>query len=1042
MADSNNLFELLDGQPPEYLELLYGIALEKYKEETHPGILIPAMEVSVIALSSLPEDHVDKATWLERLTFAFTERYEHTREAEALNTLVRISERAFRLSGDPEKDALARIRHFDRLIVRYEHLGIEDGLEEGLQAAQQAVDGLDHNNPAHSLFASVYGRRLYARFKRTGNIEALNQVIDLGRQQLGSSGDSQWLSRMSSCLGSRYQYTNNLSDLDEAIDHARQALTVETSPGSYALKIRLHISDLLGHRFAHNGSKEDLQASIQAAEEAADLASQGGSREVAKIQAGIGNSLLHRYERTGDLEVLKRAIACSEKGISLDREGDGNMATHKINLSTMRLRYFERTHDVSSLEEAISIQRSVLSEMPERSPERASVLSNLATSLRCLFEVTEHPEFIDSAIMNAQQAVEITDKDSSNLFKRLDVLGICFFTRYKMHKFEKDLDKAITVFRRANSVAPDNNHVTVAISANLAVSLHLKSEITQGPAHRDEALVLFMKTVSCTMITPWRRVLAARIALRYLIPTQDWRQAEAVLEMALPLLSEACDRHLSRDDQQRNVRLASGLAADACSLSLLRGKVPEAIQRAEAGRGIMLGNLMDGKADLALLKEKHKEIAENYEAIRENASSPIESEDFVVREHMFREREKARRDMVGIEEEIRKIKGFENFLQLPPISAIQACAAEGPIVVVNVTDIRSDAIIIAEHSISTVQLHPMTSAAPSSFLQDLANYRSVDARSEERNFVLTQQDDDAMEWLWTTCVKPVLDSLPKRNELTRLWWIGSGIGSSMPFHAAGLYHTDSPREKDENCLARIIPSYAPTIKVLMHAKARVPTHAKKETKHSLLSISMQKTPGTNDLHGVLVEQKAISEIVRNTMDVRKMQNPTAQQALTEIMRNDIAHFACHGFSDPLDPSESFLLLQKRDQYGNIMEEVDKLTVATLLGVQNDGEPKWIAYLSACSTAEVTEKRFTDEGLHLANAFQVAGYTHVIGSMWPVKDQVCVEIARSFYSNLVTMQGMSDRNRLVALALRNAVIDLRSKSAHDFRGWAPYVHWGV
>lgn len=1043
MANFDELKELLVGQPPEALVLIYGTMMQKYKEEMNPNFLIPAMEVSAQAVSGLAEDHVEMAAWMERLTFAFTERYRHTREAKALTTLVGISDLVLlHLSGDPQKDALARIRHLQCLLVRYEHLGVEDGLEEGLRAARQAIDGLDRNDPAHSIFASVYGERLFLRFQRTGNIRDLNEVIALGREQLENSGDSQWMTRMSTCLESQYRHTNNLRDLDEAIDKARQALAAQTNQGTHSLQIRLHISGLLGLKSSHNGSTEDLNASIRTAEEAVELAAQCNSREVAKIQAGLGTSLLRRYEKTGNLEDLKRAIACSEQGVSLNREGDGNRVTRLINLGGMKLRYFERTRDLRSLEEAIAAQRSVLSETAEKSLERASALSNLASSLRCSFEATGNSEFIDAAITNAQEAVEITDKDSSNLFWRLDTLGGCFLVRYRLRKFEQDLDQAITIFRRANSAAPDNNHISVAISANLAISLHYKSEIAQSTTHRDEALVLILKTVNCTMITPWRRVLAARIALRYLIPTQDWSQAEAVLKQALPLLSEACNRHLSREDQQRNVRLASGLAADACSLSLLRGRVEEALQRAEAGRGIILGHLMDGTADLAALREHHQEIAENYETIRENASQPIESDDFVVREDMFRKREQARQNMTRLEEEIRRIRGFEHFLRFPPIKAIQACAAEGPIVVVNITDIRSDAIVIAEGSISTVQLHPGTSEAPSFFLRDLANYRSADATIEDRNFVLTQQDDDAMEWLWTTCVKPVLANLPQFDDLTRVWWIGSGIASSMPFHAAGLYHRDIPEEQDENCLARTIPSYAPTIKVLMHAKARASTQAREERKHSFLSICMEKTPGASDLHGVIQEQKAVSEVVRHTMDVRRMQNPTAQQALAEITRNDIAHFACHGFSDPLDPSESFLLLQKRDESGNILGEVDKVTVAALLDAKNDGKARWIAYLSACSTATVTEKRYTDEGLHLANAFQVAGYTHVIGSMWPVKDQVCVEVARSFYSNLVALQGEEERNRVVALALRNAVMELRSKMPHDFRGWAPYVHWGV
>jgi CHAT domain-containing protein len=41
----------------------------------------------------------------------------------------------------------------------------------------------------------------------------------------------------------------------------------------------------------------------------------------------------------------------------------------------------------------------------------------------------------------------------------------------------------------------------------------------------------------------------------------------------------------------------------------------------------------------------------------------------------------------------------------------------------------------------------------------------------------------------------------------------------------------------------------------------------------------------------------------------------------------------------------------------------------------------LAYLSACSTAENKIDQLADEVIHLASAFQVAGFRHVAGAMW-------------------------------------------------------------
>lgn len=45
-------------------------------------------------------------------------------------------------------------------------------------------------------------------------------------------------------------------------------------------------------------------------------------------------------------------------------------------------------------------------------------------------------------------------------------------------------------------------------------------------------------------------------------------------------------------------------------------------------------------------------------------------------------------------------------------------------------------------------------------------------------------------------------------------------------------------------------------------------------------------------------------------------------------------------------------------------------------------------LMACSTAEVRASRLAD-GLHPANAFQVAGFAHVMGPLWSADNDVCV-----------------------------------------------------
>lgn len=86
----------------------------------------------------------------------------------------------------------------------------------------------------------------------------------------------------------------------------------------------------------------------------------------------------------------------------------------------------------------------------------------------------------------------------------------------------------------------------------------------------------------------------------------------------------------------------------------------------------------------------------------------------------------------------------------------------------------------------------------------------------------------------------------------------------------------------------------------------------------------------------------------------------------------------------------------------------------------------------------------DETLYVVSGFQVAGFRHVIGTLWPSDDDVCVRIAKSFYAELCRNGTLLYTDRDIAVALHKAVSvvstsdDYRKRPLH----WAQYVHYGA
>ena len=123
-----------------------------------------------------------------------------------------------------------------------------------------------------------------------------------------------------------------------------------------------------------------------------------------------------------------------------------------------------------------------------------------------------------------------------------------------------------------------------------------------------------------------------------------------------------------------------------------------------------------------------------------------------------------------------------------------------------------------------------------------------------------------------------------------------------------------------------------------------------------------------------------------------------EEVLEHLQACKIFYFAGHGRLDPLDPSRSCLLLEDWKE--------SPLTVGDLCDYKIQESSPFLGYLSACLTGANKVDRLVDERIHLASAFQLAGFRHVIGTLWEVSDSHCVDVARVVYET-IQHEGMTD-----------------------------------
>lgn len=440
---------------------------------------------------------------------------------------------------------------------------------------------------------------------------------------------------------------------------------------------------------------------------------------------------------------------------------------------------------------------------------------------------------------------------------------------------------------------------------------------------------------------------------------------------------------------------------------------------------------MNDRSDISKLHSQYPDLASAYERLCDEVNTPLrdldDSENWMT---VSRRRRTAADELDMCIQKIRMLPGYDRFLLGQTATEMQACAREGSIVVINATDMRSDAIIVSSTEIKTLRLSGLEPSKVKEWLQKKWTGRRSDRGKRNREYL------KYLSWLWKACVKKVLDEIgnaprPTAEDLPRIWWIGTGLASSMPFHAAGEHSLDST----ENAYHRAISSYVPSIRALSHSRDCLKNA--EAMQRQLLIATMITSPCLKDLPGAIEEKYSVVQATKGFMTIEELDQPNASQIVESLKRCTIAHFACHGYTDHRDPSNSGLVFQVCVES---KPQQDVLTVRNISEINS--KQARIPYLSACSTAENRVAQLADEVIHIVSGFQVAGFAHVIGCLWPSLDTVCVEVARGFYSSLFRQGGVQWSNREVAAALQEAVMSIRERDLGQPLNWAQFVHYGI
>ncbi|KAF7184203.1 hypothetical protein CNMCM7691_004828 [Aspergillus felis] len=876
----------------------------------------------------------DLAKLLNRLSEALLHRYREKWRSRFLYGAILTARKAVRMQADDSPSLADMLHRLATMILMWidsneEHKGIS--VTDAILFAKQAVGTIRKNDPRRDDMVNTLCQALAKKFVFCGNIKFLESSIDYARDVFNEharreSIPAALLQTLAMSLYRRYERTNNSENLRDALEYAQLA-TLHTSPGD---------------------------------------------RQLFRRHTLLSEIMFADYRRKEDSEVLKKVVAQTQKSIDM----------------------------------MLDIDNHIIQEIPPTLGEDlARCFSILCRQLITQYRLEPEGRGLQRMAVNAELAEDFLPVEDY-----LTILKI----RYEATGRKRDLITA--VYEASCQCSRGNRDETIRLASSLikmAEILSAEYEEYRREEVRDEMLKLYIDAAKSRGSTPLSRLMACQHALRILKDRKDWKQASSLAQEAIKLLPILCSRYLTRDDQQLVLAQTAGLAADACSLMLKAKEHPEkALECLEEGRGIILGYLMDSRSDISELRSEDSSLADGLETLLTQATLPISSLDSPKQEkYALGQREKAERGLEERLKKIRKRKGFSRFLLSLSSKQMKEEARENPIIVVNVTDLRSDAFIVSRRmqmQITQVLLPPLHGPA---FRQYRPSSLGRDGFRDPAPIPDGDHDKYAkfLSLLWNKCVRIVLSKLrflqhragSAATPLPRVWWVGTGRAASFPFHAAGDYSSCL----DENTAADwdiafnyVISSYTPTIKALRYVRQRSDSGQKPpqnqkigsdlvRVRPSLLAVTMEETPGMTKLPGVKDERLAILEILQGNCEVNSFPDQTPSRVLAHLKESSIVHFACHGCSDPVDPSQSYLALEFEDsgQAHDKNHQHGKLTLQQIAEARLD--QAWLAYLSACSTAENRVFNLSDEVLHLASGFQAAGFSHVVASLWPSSDKL-------------------------------------------------------
>lgn len=822
-------------------------------------------------------------------------------------------------------------------------------------------------------------------------------------------------------------------------------------------------------KFRETGDPACLEESVRLFEKTLNATPRNHSGRALHL-ANFGIVLNMLFVQTGETANLAVAARMLREAVAVTRPGHRYRAGYLFNLGLILYSLFDQAGELDILTEALQAHRDALAATPGWSLRRANRLFGLSLTLGKMFEHTGDPGALDEAVQAIRESVAATPHDHHARAIRLASLARILDLMFEQTEDPDILKESVQAYRESVAAIPAAHLDRSSLLGGLGSALMTLHEHSGDRAALHEARDIFAEAASSELAPATDQCIAHQGLGWAATVAGDAATALAAYESAVAVLPQIAPRRLSSLDRQRRLGGAGSLlAAEAASAAITAGQQERAIELLEQARGVLLTEAMGARGDLTELLSRAPVLATRFELLR-NAMDTLASADALddlngqlylrpsesdtakesgtqdAARGVADQRRQLAVDWDNLLSEIRAIPGLEGFLLPVPVDRLREQAIEGPVVFLNVSDYRCDALILTSDADRPARLVTLPTVTRDDVCRQVNRLEAAVDASLAASFPERldgqQEISTILAWLWDEVAEPVLEELGFCEEpepaqpWPRIWWCPVGEMALLPLHAAGYHRRPWPGGNSINrthngapaVLDRVISSYAPTIRALRYARQDRSAGPGDQSQGALI-VAMPETPLAPALPGARAEAEFLADLLPGSRILSDAE-ATRDVVLAALPRHRIAHLSCHGLTDRGNPASSKLLLYDHSDSPLTVTNLSRLSLTNAE----------LAFLSACSTSD-TSRDLLDEAVHITAAFQLAGYRNVIGTLWPVIDDLAVLVTKDFYTRLANDSAILPQASGAAQILHHAIRGLRDQYSDDPAAWAGFIHVG-